>query len=906
MNEKTMNGKKAFKIALPVLIGLVLIALITLTISIASKPDYNAQVEDPNGAYLKLDKYVITNEKMYVNLRYNYGVSDMVAYVDKILLKDVKVDRNSEEYLAVKNKLIYGEDYEELTAKEKEEKLEEFNTTLAIAGYEGAEVDEYFDLEYRRTAYAKEAYKEYVKENKFDATTLKDAYLEINKEKYNDTADAIVVTFDSEKEALEILDLFGIDTENLSTSANWKNKEGKTLTELEIHKIFVDMYNFMNAFFNGGNVSDYYDETGALDPKYRILVEDIHYEVVEKDLYLESSEDNKNTQKVITILDDVDEAKQNANCKLTYTEDEATEINATLKTYLFTTLKHLEDSYFYNTYTQKPVAMTGSNNYFLAVLLDRYEAPDLEYDFDEEVDENLKAPSDDILAEINDYLAEEKFNNDIITQMLLELRAKNNFVIYDNFLEAMYKGSYDYLYGTTLKIEDYPEFKINKKNSKTLVFTLTPENGEKVEVSAQEFFELLNAGHGPQTALSLMANHYVLSDSKFNELYNHVTGEIYDEEAFKEAINNSVKNIKYYFNAGYYASNGFTAEYGWNNFLHDYLRMDNEYELVLNAAGMEDAFKKYYETTYNYESVLATMKELYASNYYALKVINVLVYTDYNHDGTPDDYELNEDKENTYWTENQETLTKELIEKLYQVAPSTGEDGLYNQLVAVVKEYNEATFNDETWGVYKKHGLKAKVEAAADYTNSSSLVEEFLDVLEDVYQEIEKDGRADGKEFDAPYQVAGSFPTVYGYHKIAIVKAEARTYAETDPDMSLGYEALRDQQLGLLTENVYKLYLEMKEDTFEDEKEEILKELGFDADYELDDQLKKAIEAYYVPAVEKLEGENRMDLEFSNIRETAVKEGLYVFTNNADKEYYLHVEALVRADLQRQIAKENE
>ena len=52
----------------------------------------------------------------------------------------------------------------------------------------------------------------------------------------------------------------------------------------------------------------------------------------------------------------------------------------------------------------------------------------------------------------------------------------------------------------------------------------------------------------------------------------------------------------------------------------------------------------------------------------------------------------------------------------------------------------------------------------------------------------------------------------------------------------------------------------MQEDTFEDEKEEILKELGFDADYKLSDELTAAIKAYYVPAVEALENENVMDL----------------------------------------------
>ena len=139
MNEKTMNGKKLFKTAFPVILGLVLIVLVTLTVTIVSRPDFNANVTNPNGAYVKLDGYAITNEKLYLNMRYNYGITEMLSYVDKILLKDEKVDRTSDEYIEVKMKIIYGEDYEDLTAKEMEEKLASYKRSLKIAGYDTEE-----------------------------------------------------------------------------------------------------------------------------------------------------------------------------------------------------------------------------------------------------------------------------------------------------------------------------------------------------------------------------------------------------------------------------------------------------------------------------------------------------------------------------------------------------------------------------------------------------------------------------------------------------------------------------------------------------------------------------------------------------------------------------------------------
>ena len=241
---------------------------------------------------------------------------------------------------------------------------------------------------------------------------------------------------------------------------------------------------------------------------------------------------------------------------------------------------------------------------------------------------------------------------------------------------------------------------------------------------------------------------------------------------------------------------------------------------------------------------------------------------------------------------------KKSLDEILQIRQeNTSKDGLKSakskcmrqleeRIIETFKEYNEATYSDETWGVYKKHGLKAKAEGAQSYENTSSLVQEFHDKMFEVYHEIEKDGKT-GVKFDAPYQVEGSFVTSFGYHKVAITEAGERVYATKEPDKTLGYEELRDAQLALITENVGKLYLEMQKEDYEDNKEEILKELGFDADYKLDKQLEAAIKAYYVPAIEALENETEMDLQLSHIRETAVKEGKYVFTNTADKEYYL-------------------
>ena len=103
------------------------------------------------------------------------------------------------------------------------------------------------------------------------------------------------------------------------------------------------------------------------------------------------------------------------------------------------------------------------------------------------------------------------------------------------------------------------------------------------------------------------------------------------------------------------------------------------------------------------------------------------------------------------------------------------------------------------------------------------------------------------------------------------------------------------------SENLCKLYVEMQKEDYEANKAEVLEELGFAEDYVMDTNIKAAIAAYYVPAIEALENETEMDLKFSEMRENAVKEGKFVFTDTANKEYYLEIEAVVRANLERQL-----
>ena len=1010
MSQKTMNGKSLIKVILPVICGLAVIVAVAVIVSVTSGKSKNPKIDDPKGSYVKLDDYVITNEKLYINMKYSYGVSQLNSLVDTELLKNIEVDTESEEYKKFVNELVYGEDYEELTNEEKEKAKKTYFNSLTIAGYRNDQLrEEYHKLEYRRYVYAKEAYEKEIAEKDYEAEDYQKAYEEVYAKSLEANVTGLVITFDSELQALKIMKRFGIDTDNLS-SKGWYNLErkleneekiknnetkikdleadkeansdaikaledvvkgnkdaitaleetietlkeelkglieesaietkkaeiaakeseldalnhvdefetlnhkkeiakleseneeledGKYFTENEVKQLYIDMYNYVYAYYLQGD-GDYYDAEGNLKPEYQILKKDVHY----------SCDDEGNIEFNMEELGKFQgkdsEDGYNHFSRFVFNADQATAINSSVKTTLFTSLKlndAEEDKYTFDDAVKYDLSTfaSGSNKY-LALKLAKQDSKKSTDVVDFTLISGEKTPSDELKKELKDHMLEEKFDENVQARKLIELRKAHSLKIYDHFLDTMYGAQYTKLLGTTLGLtegKDFDKYVNNKKSNKTYVFTFKDNANEKeISVSAQSFFETLEKQYGPQTTISMMNTHMVLGDGKYNKVYNPETGEIYDHKALNEAMQTNVKSLEYYFNKGYYASAGFDAKYGWQNFLHDYLRMSDEKELVANMVALEDAYDLFNQDTYKVEALKEAMIKMW-NEYFELSVVNLIAYVDYDLNGSASqtDFDTKENAEQEYWTAEQMAAAKELVEKVYQEAGFTGESGLYTQLSFVVSTYQEADVTDAKWGKFVALGLKLKAENAATYNNDSSIVEEFVDVISKAYQEISEAG-FEGITFDAPVYVDGSFPTGFGYHKVAISGTAKHILADSDT------EATSEKQIEFImnTENLYKLYRASKNEKWSEEdsefKQEKLKEYGFESDYEFTEALTNALKYYYDGAVAELEDDSVIDRYLSGKREENVKAGSYKFSDNDAKERYLEIEEAVRESLE--------
>jgi hypothetical protein len=126
-------------------------------------------------------------------------------------------------------------------------------------------------------------------------------------------------------------------------------------------------------------------------------------------------------------------------------------------------------------------------------------------------------------------------------------------------------------------------------------------------------YDALTKRYGAVITL-LFVQQYAVLGSKHNTIINYATGEILDQEAYDEYLDEDLEAYKESFEDGDFESYGYPASYGWTNFLRDYLGLSEEAAIIVDFNGTL------------YEEVLA----LYTKALYMAKVgdVEVVVQTD--------------------------------------------------------------------------------------------------------------------------------------------------------------------------------------------------------------------------------------------------------------------------------------
>jgi hypothetical protein len=416
---------------------------------------------------------------------------------------------------------------------------------------------------------------------------------------------------------------------------------------------------------------------------------------------------------------------------------------------------------------------------------------------DEEITFKTVLNDDTLYASLQETLVDSMLTgstaNTNLSKYLFEFREKYGFKISDFWLGLTYNRSFsDYDYET--------------KGDKEVVATLSGKPSAEttpIEITADDLF---NYAVSKNTALYLLfaslhqeilfaTPYYTDTFGTQLDFYKNKSDRMQDLLAYVESIKDS---YAYYQN--FYQQNPLYGDFPYDSFLEfiyiEHNGAKSERDLLRDSITatlqtfMIDESLDEYDL---FELIYPTVEENF-TNYFSLNVTHLLILYDFDEDGTPDDYydyldELDAaDKLDAY-----DALKAGLYTEISDYLAD--ED---NDFTSLVSAYRAATYDDDTWGIYKKNGFQLltqdlNIEDSEDsevthalhfsgeYGVKDSYDPEFVEALIDLYTEYNLPQNLEKTEL-----VSGLVDTVNGNHIIEVTKPSdfarpSAMFAETDP-----------------------------------------------------------------------------------------------------------------------------
>ena len=374
-------------------------------------------ISDPDAVYLEAVDgeftYMVYNQRMYDKLKKQVGINILLDLADEYLMKNMKKDGVSywdsiTESVAEEKLMndIFPDGTDDLTEDEIADKRTEYLEDLFI-NY--GLVSEQDVLDYYRLIAAKEKYSREKLEAKYEEEDFSENdYETYYKNNYQKNYHAIIIDFESIKQYQDALKQHDI---KISQAGEWSRISDSTpLTEQEIVKAFVDLYNMNNSRF----VEEYPNQTLTLR-------QGIEYNLVDG--------------QIVFDLDKID--------ILHYTHKEITAYQIEIRDMMDKQMSSYPEGDFW--YTKQALAYkSGSRHVF--VLKIGEEQPELE----------------EVKAEIKEKLIESELTNTYVSSTFAELRMEKGFIIYDRELDAKYEA----------QVKSFIDYKQAKKGHGKLVAEL--------------------------------------------------------------------------------------------------------------------------------------------------------------------------------------------------------------------------------------------------------------------------------------------------------------------------------------------------------------------------------------------------------------------------------------------------
>jgi hypothetical protein len=307
----------------------------------------------------------------------------------------------------------------------------------------------------------------------------------------------------------------------------------------------------------------------------------------------------------------------------TYTYDDLTDINTSLRSHIYDTLiaeADMEDPD--DTADGKPyssrIQTFGNARYLVfklddeseteeGILVEDPENPDAEI-----FDDSTEALA--IKAEMKNELLESKLTDNYVTAKVTELYDEQTLDIFDPIVRVFYDQSYGY-----------------DGSDKNETGDVVAKVGD-IEITVEDFYNKLEASYGINLALDMLANKYF----EASDVYTVSDADLDD---YTEQFENIISQ----FSSDNFASSGYPASMGRQNFLLTAFGSRSNQEAINNLyvyPALRQQYLEDYEVHFGNDDIFssfATLAERQYNNFESITVSHLLVYFDQNGDGTPDD-----------------------------------------------------------------------------------------------------------------------------------------------------------------------------------------------------------------------------------------------------------------------------
>lgn len=372
----------------------------------------------------------------------------------------------------------------------------------------------------------------------------------------------------------------------------------------------------------------------------------------------------------------------------------------------------------------------------------------------------------------NVYLVEEKadveYNEDEVREKIIDGYVSQSFisVALSELLSDTKVEIYDPVFDALYAVDNVKHERLTAKEWKDEYKNYVAKVGDTT-ISVREFYEELEMKLGISCAMDYFTILTLLKDT------SSLTEK--DLKDIKKEYKDTIKAFK----EDTYASNGFPSSIGEDIFKFLYYGTSDEAEILefYKSQKLWDyAIKEYPE---NYFDILEQFSKQYAENYFSLSVKHILIYVDYDMDGTPDDPAkfVENLKINEYGKEQLEAdilaLMNAVIKEVNYIVEQDYQT-LVDALDYVVKSFyrNDTLLSTgESWSKYSdRFNLCIKVEDLSEVNNSnaSSYVTAFGEGVKELYSKLKEAEKLDEDYLAELASFDELIETVYGYHTLAV------------------------------------------------------------------------------------------------------------------------------------------